>query len=198
MNIISMLGVNPMPYCPRCGKEVSNEISFCPQCGTALGATIQSNTSRMLVTVPVRANIPRRPDLLGLISAGAVLILVGLTWYRYAIDHSMISNYIQKMADKNVFIKPPLALLDPIIFFFYAVGVWGIVLSGLRLVLEKNLRKAFGDLFGCFFSFFCAFLLTNYAANVFTEQIVGAYFMVAIGLLIAANAIVSLVFREKK
>ena len=187
-----------MPYCPRCGKEVSNEISFCPQCGAALGATTQPATSRIRVTVPVRANIPRSSDLLGLISVGAFLVLVGLTWYRYAIDPSMISNYIQKMVDKNVFIKPPLSLLDPMIVFFYAVGAWGIVLSGLRLVLEKNVRKAMGDLFGCFFSFFCAFLLTNYAANVFTEQIMGAYFIVAIGLLIAANAIVSLVFREKK
>ena len=192
-----MLGVNPMPYCPRCGKEVSNEISFCPQCGAALGATAQTDTSRIRVTVPVRVNIPRSSDLLGLISVGVVLILVGLTWYRYAIDPSMISNYIQNMADKNVFIKPPSALLDPMIFFFYAVGVWGIVLSGLRIILEKSVRKALGDLFGCF-SFFCAFLLTNYAANIFTEQIMGAYFLIAIGLLIIANAIVSLVFREKK
>jgi len=193
-----MLSVNPMPYCPGCGKEVSNEISFCPQCGTALGTTTQPDTSKMRVTVPVRVNISRKPDLLGLISAGVVLILVGFTWYRYAIDPSAISNYVQNMVDKNVFIKPPLALLDPMIFFFYAVGIWGIVLSGLRIVVEKNVKKALGDLFGCFFSFFCAFLLTNYAANVFTEQIIGAYFIVAIGLLVTANAIVSLVLREKK
>jgi len=129
---------------------------------------------------------------------GAVVILIGLTWYRYAIDPSMISNYIQKMVDKNVFIKPPSALLDPLIFFFYAVGVWGIVLSGLRLVLEKSVRKALGDLFGCLFAFFCAFLLTNYATNVFTEQMTGSYFIVAIGLLIVANAIVSFAFREQQ
>ena len=193
-----MLSVNPMPYCPGCGKEVSNEISFCPQCGTALGTTTQPDTSKMRVTVPVRVNISRQPDLLGLISAGVVLILVGFTWYRYAIDPSVISNYVQNMVDKNVFIKPPLALLDPMIFFFYAVGIWGIVLSGLRIVVEKNVKKALGDLFGCFFSFFCALLLTNYAANVFTEQIIGAYVIVAIGLLVTANAIVSLVLREKK
>ena len=190
--------MNPMPCCPGCGKEVSNEMSFCPQCGAALGATTLPDTSRTRVTVPVRANISRYSDLLGLMSVGAVLIVLGLTWYRYAIDLSMIINYIQEMGDRNVFIKPPLALLDPMIFFFYAVGVWNIVLSGLRIVLEKSVRKALGDLFGCFFSFFCAFLLTNYAANVFTEQIVGAYFIVAIGLLIVANVIVYLVFREKK
>jgi hypothetical protein len=193
-----MLDVNSMPYCPRCGREVSNEISFCPQCGATLGATTQPATSRIRVTVPFRANIPRSSDLLGVISVGAFLVLVGLTWYRYSIDPSMISNYIQKMTDKKGFIKPPMALLDPMIFFLYAVGVWEIVLSGLRIVLEKRVRKALGDLFGCFFSFFCAFLLTNYAANVFTEQIMGAYFIIAIGLLIIANAIVSLVFPEKK
>jgi len=64
-----------------------------------------------------------------------------------------------------------MVLLDPMIFFFYAVGVWDIVLSGLRIVVEKNVKKALGDLFGCFFSFFCAFLLTKYAAMRSTEQI---------------------------
>lgn len=181
-----------MPYCPRCGKEVSNEMSFCPQCGGALGTTAQPDTSRIRITVP------RRPDLLGLISVGVVLILVGLTYYRYTIDPSVIGNYIQNMADKKVFIKPPLALLDPMIFFFYAVGAWGIVLSGLRIVLERSVKKALGDLSGCFFSFFCAFLLTNYAANAFNEQIMGAYFVIAIGLIIVANVIISLVFPEKK
>ena len=187
-----------LPYCPRCGKEVSNEMSFCPQCGGVLDATTQPDTSGTRVTVPVRANVPRGPDLLDLISVGVVLILMGLTYYRYTIDLSMISNYIQSMADKKAFIKPPMALLDPMIFFFYAVGIWGLVLSGLRIVLERKMRKAFGDLFGCFFSFFCAFLLNNYAADSFTEQIVGAYFVVAIGLLIVANVMIPLAFPENK
>jgi len=26
-----------MPYCPKCGVKVSEEINFCPKCGAALG-----------------------------------------------------------------------------------------------------------------------------------------------------------------
>ena len=26
-----------MPYCPKCGAKVSEEINFCPKCGAALG-----------------------------------------------------------------------------------------------------------------------------------------------------------------
>lgn len=26
-----------MPYCPKCGAEVSEEINFCPKCGAVLG-----------------------------------------------------------------------------------------------------------------------------------------------------------------
>lgn len=191
------LGVNIMPYCPRCGKEVSNEIKFCPQCGGALDATAQPEGSEINVRVPVRANIPQRTDLLGLVSAGIILVILGFTYFRYTIDFSVITNYIQNMANSKVFVKPPLVLIDPMIFFFYAVGVWGIILSGLRVFLEKSVRKALSDLFGCFFAFFCAFLLSNYAANVLTTRMVGAYFIIAIGLLIAANALVSLALREK-
>jgi len=28
-----------MPYCPKCGKEVSEEMDFCPQCGASLKPT---------------------------------------------------------------------------------------------------------------------------------------------------------------
>jgi uncharacterized membrane protein YvbJ len=28
--------VKPMPYCPKCGVEVKEEMDFCPQCGASL------------------------------------------------------------------------------------------------------------------------------------------------------------------
>jgi hypothetical protein len=35
-----------MPFCPKCGKEVSEDIKFCPQCGQSLEAGVTpENTS---------------------------------------------------------------------------------------------------------------------------------------------------------
>jgi len=41
-----------MPYCPRCGKEVSEEEKFCPSCGVDLKAE----------RVPARPTIKARPE----------------------------------------------------------------------------------------------------------------------------------------
>jgi len=58
--------------------------------------------------------------------------------------------------------------------------------------------RAVQDLFGCFFAFFLAFLLTNYAAHVFRERMLTGYFIVAIGLLVVSNTAVSVLSSRRK
>ena len=39
-----------MPYCPYCGRQVSEDMSFCPGCGAALSSEIKSyNVSQNIV-----------------------------------------------------------------------------------------------------------------------------------------------------
>ena len=158
-------------------------MKFCSKCGAALGPTAKPPATR------IAERGPRRPDILGFVSAGVIIIIMALAYIRNPIAPSVIIDYFESMGNQGTFLKPPLILLDAAIFFFYATGVWGIILSALRIVLERNARKAFGDLVGGFFSFFCAFLLTNYAADVFAGRITLAYFVVGIGLLVIVNAI---------
>ena len=60
------------------------------------------------------------------------------------------------------------------------------------------MRKALGDLCGGFFAFFCAFLITKYATNIFTERATGAYFIIAAGVLVIINVLIQFAFPEKK
>ena len=166
-----------MPYCPKCGEEIRDGKNFCPKCGAALSITVQEKK--------------KGPDVLGLMSVGVIIILIALTYLRYPIESSEIAKYFESMADKKIFIKPPLIIFDAAFFFLCAVGLWGIILSGLRIVFQRSLRRALGDLIGGFFSFFYAFLLTNYAADIYTWQTTLAYFIIAIGLFIIINAIIN-------
>jgi len=179
--------------CPKCGFEVGEDAKFCPKCGTALGVDVQPPIGR------IREKGPKGPDILGAISAGVVLIIIALTYIVYIekIDPTIIIEYFEGMAEQGTLRKPPLILFDPAIFFLYAVGVWGIVLSALRIILQRSARKALGDLIGGFFSFFLAFLLTNYAADLFTGRTTLAYFIIAIGLLVIVNTIIHFVFPER-
>lgn len=137
---------------------------------------------------------------LGAISAGVILIILAVTYliYEPTINFSTIVDYFERMGNLKTFIKPPIFLFDPAIFFFNAIGVWSLILSGLRIVFQRSAGKATGDVTGAFFSFFTAFLLTNYAADVFTEQTTLAYFIIGIGILVIINGVIYFAFPERK
>ena len=35
-----------MPYCPKCGRKVEEEMAFCPKCGSSLGAKMFEEQGR--------------------------------------------------------------------------------------------------------------------------------------------------------
>jgi len=134
------------------------------------------------------------------ISAGVILIILAVTYLIYSpnISSSEIIDYFRMMGDLKTFIKPPLILFDPAILFFNAVGVWSLILSGLNIVLQRRVGKALEAITGASLSFFIAFLLTNYAADVFTWQTTLGYFIVGIGVLVIVNGIIYFAFPERK
>jgi len=134
------------------------------------------------------------------ISAGVILIILAVTYLIYSpnISSSEIIDYFRMMGDLKTFMKPPLILFDPAILFFNAVGVWSLILSGLNIVFQRSVGKALEAITGASLSFFIAFLLTNYAADVFTWQTTLGYLIVGIGVLVIVNGIVYFAFPEGK
>jgi len=134
------------------------------------------------------------------ISAGVILIILMVIYLIYEpnINFSSIIDYFKRMGNLKTFIKPPLFIFDPAIFFFNAVGLWSIILSALRIVIQRSVVKAIGDVTGAFFSFFIAFLLTNYAADIYTWQTTLAYFIIGIGILVIVNGVIYFALPERK
>jgi len=168
--------------CPTCGEEVNTQMKFCPKCGASLSITAQPSTVRVKEKKPEQ-------DMLGLLSVGVILILIALTYIRNPISPLEVIDYFESMGNQGTFIKPPPIFFDAAVFFLYAVGAWGIVLSGLRMIFQRNTRKSLSNLVGALFSFFLAFILTQYANKVFSGQIALAYFVIGVGLLVIINAI---------
>jgi len=135
---------------------------------------------------------------LSAISAGVILIILATTYLMHPIPPSLVIDYFRDMEIHRAFIKPPLILLDLVIFFFNAVGVWQLVLSGLRIVFRHSVRRALEDVAGAIFSFFIAFLLTNYAIDFFTWQTTLGYFIMGIGVLVIINGIIHFAFPRRK
>ena len=174
-----------MVSCANCGAKNPEDATYCAKCGARLEKRAR----------PIRRR--EEADYLGALSAGVVLIILALTYLRYPFDLSLIVNYFESLATYQRFIKPPLALLNPVIFFFNAVGVWSLALSALRIVFQRRVRRAIGDLVGGLFSFFVAFLLTSYANDVLRGQAVLAYFVIGIGVVVVVNAIIHFAYPER-
>ncbi len=167
-------------------------MQFCPNCGTPLPP---------LASIPSPPSpLPRsrqRSDLLGGLSVGVVFILLAITYIRYPFAPQTVITYIQRLANQRVFLKPPIILLNFGIFFFYASGAWGLILSALRLLIQRNIRQTGTDLLSAFFSLYCGYLLTNYLEDVITSQGAFAYFIVGLGVLIIGNAVIYLILKER-
>ena len=176
-----------MPYCPKCGREMSNTMKFCPHCGALRDPTV------------IREKRSKMPDILDLISVGGILIIIGVTALRYQINIiNVLIEYFQELINYGAFIKPPSVLYEPIIFFFYVACAFGIIISGVRIIFQRSTRKALSDLTGAIFAFLCAFIMSNYAANYFTGHKTLAYFVVSIALVIIANAVIYYMLPEKE
>lgn len=178
--------------CPFCNDPIQEEMLFCPNCGSAIPKQVPASSPS-----PIHSRRKRRTDILGGLSAGVVLIILAISYLRYPVDPETVTSYIQRLATQNVFLKPPIIVLNFGIFFFYASGAWRLVLSTLRLVVQHNIRQTLTDLLGALFSVYCGFLLTNYLENVVTSQGAFAYFIVGIGVLIVGNAVVYLAFKKR-
>ncbi len=181
-----------MPYCVTCGAEIGTEAMFCPKCGTSLAPPPQPPPVREPPTGGTEA------PLLGAISVGAILIIFAVTYLRYPIDMAIITEYFERMARQGMFLKPPMVLLDIVIFFVSALGVWTIVLSGLRVLVQKAMRTAITDLLGGLFCFLLAFLVSNYARDVLTGRIALAYIIITFGLLVILNVVIRFVLSDQR
>jgi len=179
-----------MSHCPTCGGEVSAEMMFCPKCGASLRVTPHSSTVRKSVEGDKVSNV------LNLLSIGVILIVVAITYLRFPIDSSIIINYFKNMANQGIILKPPLSLIQPIIFFLHAIGIWTLVLAGLHLVLWRRMKKAIENLVGGLFIFVLALLVNSYSTDVITGRITLAYLSIAFGSLIVVNVLIRFAFLE--
>jgi len=180
--------------CPKCGEQLDTDMKYCPKCGTATGL----GAPRPVLSRVRERRAPKPPEILGVVSAGVVLILLAAAYIRYPIEPSVIADYFQSMAKQQQFLKPPQALLEDAFFFFNACGLWGIFLSVLRIVLERRPETALGDLVGGMSCFYVAFLLNSYANDVFTSRTTLAYLVMGIGVFVIVSALIHAAFRERR
>jgi hypothetical protein len=146
-----------MTFCTKCGAELPEGALVCPKCGTPTLAAVQP--------IAVSSVQPQRKnefDVLGAISAGGVLIIMALTWLVNSNLFTLLINYFQSFEVYGRPVMPPYALAQPLVFFLDGIGIWGIVIGGLRLALMHFPRKAVENIMAGVFWLTLSYLLSEF------------------------------------
>jgi hypothetical protein len=211
-----------MSYCQKCGALNGEGAGFCASCGTPIqpvqsaagefgqrmgrdaqdfarrmqqeGERISERTRREVEWRVGREppEVYRNEGMLGAISAGAVMVIIALTFIRFPGSFTVLGDYFTAMGDLGRFVRPPAVLLDGAVFFFAAVGLWSLLFAILRLLVQRSARKALGDAVGGAFSFYVAYVVSAYAALSFGGVALLAYLIVGLGMLAIAHAAIAL------
>ncbi len=194
-----------MAKCSRCGIENEDSATFCSNCGEHLGSIASSQGADVLSSERSQRPISK-PSLkryegegfLGAVSAGVILIILAMTYLRHPGVFSAFVGYVRALEVVQGFVRPPATLVEPIVFFLEAIAVWSLVLAVLRMVVQRSVRKAVGEVAGALFSLFVAFLLTEYLREAYAGRTVLAYLVIGAGIVVIINALASGVFPDRQ
>ena len=140
----------------------------------------------------------QRPDYISLAIVGVSLVIGAIAFIRYQVDPYLIVQYFEEIMRREIFLKPPIVLLDSSIFFFLALGWCILLISGLRLAIQRTIPGFISDLNAGLFSFLFATLITYLSNDYISPRSAIAYFLLSFGLLLSINAIVNFVFKRKQ
>jgi uncharacterized membrane protein YvbJ len=89
-----------MPYCPKCGAEVSEEMNFCPKCGATLGPLPprvrrekEEKHEKREKSEKAEKHEKREYGYIGPLIGGLILIVVGLMAYLATISPTYARNW---------------------------------------------------------------------------------------------------------
>jgi hypothetical protein len=177
-----------MQYCQKCGEKLADDARFCTKCGAPVIRSEQP-VNRRVVREEIRQKVRHEPDILGAVSAGGFLIILALAWLSYPNILSLIIDYFQGFQTPTGFVWPSYGLGQPIMFILNLSGVWGLIIAGLRLVLMHSPGRAVNDVAGALFSFYLAYVLSQYYQGIVTANNLVPLFLVGLGILIIVNVI---------
>jgi hypothetical protein len=194
------LNADDSKYCANCGNPTTANSSAADEFGRRISEEAQDFATRMQqqgtrvgdrVGETVRREVDlrfgqtppeasRNESLLGAISAGAVLIMIALTFLRFPTVFTVMGDYFRSMGELGIFFRPPQIMLEAAYFFFAAIGLWTLAMAVLRLLVQRSARRALNEAAGGLFSFYVAFVISLYAA--LRVGGIGAVALIIVGL----------------
>ncbi len=180
-----------MPYCEKCGAELSEDQRHCPKCGA-----------------PVSESFPRRRrgrrrrrdddlcfgresdrDPLDLLEFGLFLLVVGAVFLSNPSVPAGLVDWVTLMADLSAPIRPPASLISSATLFFGLIGLSNLFTAVVRVLMDKVWRRILPDLLAGAGFLALAYLVSLYAKEAITFTNVIAVEAIVFGVSVVLYAV---------
>jgi len=140
----------PMDTCSKCGSPRSPNDQFCHFCGAALTAPpTAAPTTPSPAPTPAATPAVKRPDLVGIVSFGFLLVILGIVFGLNPNAGLEFYQWIESSAKAAYATRPPDTLLASTELFFALATLSGLVTAGLRYANDRtNLLRPIADALG--------------------------------------------------
>ena len=137
---------------------------------------------------------PELESRFGAVSIGAFLIIIAVTWMYHPWLPSEILAYFKSFGTFGYPVAPPLILFKPTIFFAYVLGIWLLVLAGIRAI--AHVGGVSSDAAGGVFWIFCSYFLGLYAQGGISAWMIIPVLVILLGILITISSLVKALLKS--
>jgi len=173
-----------LPYCEKCGAEISEGDEFCLKCGASMKPDARPRRRDHSFRRDDELCFGEERDPLDALGFGFFLVIAGIIFYTYGNPLWDFISWVESMGDAGSLIKPPIRLLDVAYMFFGLSGLANLVTVALRFTVDRNPRRIMSDLLSGIGLGVFAYLISLYAADTLSfSRVIGSQAIV-VGLLI--------------
>lgn len=182
-------------YCQSCGKELAPGATYCHNCGARVGEYSPVDwwtwrSDRWERRVRDRHDWEPVDAAWGAVRGVGYLIIIGLAVFWYPDVFTLIIKYLESWGTFGHPVLPSHSLGVVIIFVLATGGIWGIVTSGLRLVLTTRVARSLRGVVGGVFSLYVALIFNQFYARNYSGAGLVLLFFVGLAGMVLADAMI--------
>jgi len=193
-------------FCQKCGKELPPGAAYCQSCGARVWDYSPADWwwERQRWRWERHEDRRERHDwepidaAWGMVTGVGYLIIIGLLIFWYPDVFTLIVRYLESWGTYGHPVLPAHALGQAVVFLFASCGVWGILTSGLRLVLSSRLARPLRGVVGGLFSLYVAFILTSFYGGALNGAGLVLAFFVGLAAMIVVDGMISFFFPRRR
>ncbi|MFB0558557.1 MAG: zinc ribbon domain-containing protein [Candidatus Bathyarchaeia archaeon] len=187
-----------MPYCEKCGAQISEEDQHCPSCGNPVkpGERVRPRRERGYTRerdLCFRREEPRG-DPLDIVEFGLFLLIVGVVYISNPDILSGFISWVRLMADLGTMIRPPTPLTSSAVLFFALIGFSNLLTASIRVMVDKVWRRILSDILAGIGLLLFAYLINLYGQHIITWTNVIAIIAIVFGALVIAYSLLRNLF----